>query len=116
MNFKNGDLAIIVGGPWQEAIGRVVKIIWKCRAYHNRGVSADGLQYWMTADGPIYLVRTVGGLPLPAGKHTGEVLYRLKRRPVCGCYMRPLLRSDTEVAEREGIDLPSQVENEPQTA
>src|SRR5574340_921408 len=62
----------------------VVKIIWKCRTMCGKGVSADGLNYWMTADGPIYLVRPVRGGTMPAGTHTGQVLHRLKRRPVCG--------------------------------
>ncbi len=110
MNFNNGDLAIIVAGPWQEAIGKVVKIIRKCRAYHGKGVSADGLNYWMTADGPIYLVRPVSGTTLPAGLHPGKVLHRLKRRPVCGCHMRPLLSSDLANIEHEGIELPNRIE------
>jgi len=109
MNFKNGDLAIVVGGPWKETIGRVVKIIWKCRASYGKGVSADGLNYWMTADGPIYLVRQVSGLTMPAGNHCGEVLHRLNRRPVCGCHMRPLLRKDVEALVDEGIELPEVV-------
>jgi len=112
MNFNNGDLAIVVGGPWQEAIGMVVKIIWKCRASHGKGVSADGLNYWMTADGPIYLVRPVRGGAMPAGTHTGQVLHRLKRRPVCGCHMRPLLRNGLGATELEGVDLPMRSEAE----
>lgn len=94
MNFKNGDLAVIVSGPWKEAIGRVVKIIWRCRESHGKGVAADGLQYWLDGGAPIYLVKPVNGIALPAGRHTGEVLYRLKRRPYCGCWMRPLLRAE----------------------
>lgn len=43
MNFKKGDLAVIVDGPWKEAIGRVVRVIWKCRESYGKGVSADGL-------------------------------------------------------------------------
>ncbi len=121
MNFKNGDLAIIVGGPWSEAIGRVVKIIWKCRAIYGRGVAADGLHYWMTADGPIYLVRPVSGVTLPAGTHGmggmgGEVKYRLKRRPVCGCHMRPLLRGDIAADTSDGIETPKQRESELEAA
>lgn len=112
MNFKNGDLAIVVGGPWQEAIGMVVKIIWKCRAMSGRVISADGLNYWMTADGPFYLVRPVRGGTMPAGTHTGQVLHRLKRRPVCGCHMRPLLRSGLEATGREGIELAKHVDFE----
>lgn len=101
MHFKNGDLAIIVAGPWAEAIGCVVKIIWKCRAYSGKGVGADGLCYWMTADGPIYLVRPISARTLPAGTQGAggvgsKVLHRLKRRPYCGCHMRPLVRVDVE--------------------
>ena len=94
MNFKNGDLAVIVAGPWREAIGRVVKIIWRCRERYGHGVSADGLDYWLDGGAPIYLVKPITGIPLPAGHPPGEILYRLKRRPYCGCWMRPLLRSE----------------------
>lgn len=90
MHFKNGDLAIVVGGPWQQAIGKIVKVIWKCRS-NGRTVSADGLQYYMSADGPVYLVRTVNGSTLPAGYHPKQALHQLKRRPICGCHLRPLV-------------------------
>lgn len=116
MNFKNGDLAIIVDGPWPESIGRVVKIVWKCRTYHGRGVAADGHQYWMTADDPIYLVKTVCGQPLPAGTLDGKVLHQLKRRPVCGCHMRPLLRSGIAADTSESIEAPTQRERELEAA
>ena len=115
MTFKNGDLAIIVGGPWAEAIGRVVKIIWQCRTCYGKGVSADGLDYWMTADGPIYLVRPVSGSTLPAGIHGGEVLHRLKRRPVCGCHLRPILKADDSVTDEEGIAIPQKLQQVTET-
>ena len=114
MSFNKGDLAVIVGGPWKEAIGRVVKIVWRCRESHGKGVSADGLDYWLDGGAPIYLVTPVSGISLPAGRHSGEVLYRLKRRPYCGCWMRPLLRSEvaSEVTEALKIKRPKRIEVE----
>ena len=69
MHFKNGDLAVIVGGPWHEAIGRVVRVVWKCRASFGKGVAADGLNYWLSDGGPIYLVRLESAGTLPAGSN-----------------------------------------------
>lgn len=111
MNFKNGDLAVIVSGPWKEAVGRIVKIIWRCREFHGKGVAADGLQYWLDGGAPIYLVRPVNNIALPAGSHTGEVLYRLKRRPYCGCWMRPLLRAEIALGVMAEKNIPVAREN-----
>ena len=47
---------------------------------------------------------------MPAGFPPGEVLHRLKRRPVCGCHMRPLLRSDLTNIEHEGAELTNRIE------
>lgn len=116
MNFKNGDLAIIVGGPWNEALGRIVRIVWRCRERYGKGVSADGLNYWLAGGAPIYLVRPVSGGTLPAGSSANNVELRLKRRPYCGCWMRPLLRTDLEAMELEGIELPKHTAAEFETA
>jgi len=114
MNFKNGDLAVIVGGAWHESIGRVVRVVWKCHAHHGKGVAADGLNYWLSdADGgPIYLVRLESAGTLPAGTHSGQVLYRLKRRPVCGCHLRPLVRTGVDVSVSDRVETPKREEKE----
>jgi hypothetical protein len=105
MNFKKGDLAVITGGSWTQSIGLVVEIVWQCRASHGRGVRADGLAYWMPADGPIYVVKTVGGSLLPAGLHNGKVLHWLKRRPYCRCHLMPLIDAGIDVSERAEKEL-----------
>ena len=100
--MNRGDLAIIVGGPWPEAIGKVVRLVYRCRR-HNNMVVANKQIFWMTADGPAWVVAPVTGSTLPAGPSSGKETMRFKRRPYCEVHLQPLLNK--EIALTVALDV-----------
>lgn len=95
--MNRGDLAIIVGGPWPEAVGKVVRLVYRCKK-HGSMVIANQQVFWMTADGPAWMVSPVTGVTLPAGLFSGKETMRFKRRPYCEAHLRPLLQKETALA------------------
>ena len=92
--MNRGDLAVIVGGPWPESIGRVVRLVYPSKRYGSV-VSVNNQLFWMTAPGAVWLVTPVRSGTLPGALCAdASPKLQLRRRPYCECHLRPLLRKN----------------------